>query len=261
MSDPHSTFDPARFQQVLTTRLIGRFLIHRPVVETTMELARREAAEGAPHGTLVLAEEQTAGRGRRGRSFHSPPGENLYFTLVLRLPTALHRRLPVAVPVAVCEAVRAEGLDARIKWPNDVWVGERKLAGMLIDAESDGQGFLAYPGIGINVNGDPTLIPELRELATSVRRELGHEVGREALLARVCNGLEALLEGASDDALRRYRDLSMVLGREVTVHPTGGEPYEGLAVDLTADGSLRVRPPDGAEVTVTAADVSLRPRG
>src|SRR5207244_793702 len=116
-----SAFDPAAFQAALNTRTIGRFLLYRPSIDTTMRLARREADEGAPDGTLVLAEEQTAGRGRRGRGFFSPPGENLYFTLLLRRPAPVHGALPVAVPVAVCEAVRAEGLDARIKWPNDIW--------------------------------------------------------------------------------------------------------------------------------------------
>jgi len=253
-------FRPDRFQDALRTRYVGRFLTYRPQVDTTMLLARREASEGAPHGTLVLAEEQTAGRGRKGRWFHSPPGENLYFTLVLRLPPEEQRLLPIAVPLAVCEAVRSEGVDARIKWPNDIWIGERKLSGMLIDAETGPNGVVAYPGIGINVNGDPTVHPELVDIATSLRRELGQPVKREELLARICNALEALLETPEPDVVSRYRSLSMIIGREITVTPTTGEPYDAVAEDIAADGSLLVRREVELEA-VTAGEVTIRPRG
>ncbi|MEX2081557.1 MAG: biotin--[acetyl-CoA-carboxylase] ligase [Dehalococcoidia bacterium] len=250
-------FDARSFQQSLATEHIGRFIVYRPTTETTMVLARREADEGAPHGTLVLAEEQTAGRGRRGRSFYSPPGENLYFTLVLRLPPERARCLPVAVPVAVALACREAGVDARIKWPNDVWVGDRKLAGMLIDAEGAGGGTVVMPGIGINVNGDPTLNPELREIATSLKRELARPVHRESLLASICNGLEAA-SAAPALALETYRSLSMVLGREVRLSGPEGE-REALALDLADDGGLVIECA-GVRSTVYAADVTLRPR-
>ncbi|MCC7364991.1 MAG: biotin--[acetyl-CoA-carboxylase] ligase [Dehalococcoidia bacterium] len=253
-------FHPALFHSALATRLVGRFFVYRPVVESTMELARREAAEGAPHGTLVLAEEQTAGRGRRGRAFHSPAGENLYFTLVLRLPFERQRVLPVALPLAVCRAIEAAGVDARIKWPNDIWSGERKLCGMLIDAETADGGAIAYPGIGINVNGDPTGNPELRDIATSIARELGAPVKREELLADICNELEAAL-GMDEAALvAAYRPLNLLLGRAVTVTPAGaGDPYPATAREIAPDGSLIVELPGGGTELLTAAEVSIRP--
>jgi len=260
MESQHSSlFDPAAFQSALATARVGRFLIYREQIETTMVLARREAHEGASHGTLVLAEEQTAGRGRKGRGFHSPPAENLYFTLVLRLPLDLHRRLPVLAPVAVCAAVAAEGVEARIKWPNDIWVGDRKLCGMLIDAEMTADGALAMPGIGINVNGDPTRNPELAAIATSLARELGHAVAREQLLARVCNELEAAMETPPENLISRYRSMSMILGRRVTVQPTAGEHYEAIAEEVADDGSLWVVRDDGTSQQLSAAEVSLRP--
>jgi BirA family biotin operon repressor/biotin-[acetyl-CoA-carboxylase] ligase len=254
------SLDLAAFDAALLTRDIGHNVVYRDVVDSTMDVARQQAAFGAPHGTLVVAEMQTAGRGRRGRSFHSPAGENLYFTLILRLDEAAHRALPVAVPLAVCRAVRATGVEARIKWPNDIWAGERKLAGMLIDAETTPAGPVAYPGIGINVNGDPTLEPSLRDIATSIRRELGRPVSREALLARCCNALEDALDRSPAERLAAYRDLSMILGREVTVHPANAEPYPAVALTIASDGSLVVTLPDGSIETVTAADVSIRPR-
>ncbi|MGH2631986.1 MAG: biotin--[acetyl-CoA-carboxylase] ligase [Tepidiformaceae bacterium] len=255
-----SLFSFATFQQELATAAIGRTMLYRIVTETTMSLARREADEGAPHGTLVLAEEQTAGRGRRGRSFLSPPAQNLYFTLVLRYPVEIHRRLPVVLPVAVATALREEGVDARIKWPNDIWAGDLKLCGMLIDAEVSAEGCLALAGIGINVNGDPSLNPELAGIATSARRELGHTVLRERLLARICNEIEATAVLDAAGLGEAYRALSMVLGREVVVYPASGASYTATAVAIEADGALRVRHEDGSEDTVVAADVSVRPR-
>lgn len=257
--DPNIPFAPDRFHAALTTRWIGRFFVYRPLTDTTMELARREALEGAPHGTIAFAEAQHAGRGRRGRPFYSPAGENLYFTFVLRLPLEVQRVLPVAVPLAVCEAVRAHGVEAAIKWPNDISVAGRKLSGMLIDAESGAGGVVAYPGIGINVNGDPTENPELRDIATSMRRELGHAVPREALLAAVCNRLEAAIETPAPALIEAYRALSLVLGRPVTITPIAGDPYPATAREIAADGSLVVERQDGVLETVTAAEVSLRP--
>lgn len=257
---PEPLFDPARFQAALRTRAIGRFLTYRPVIGTTMELARREAAEGAPHGTIVLAEEQTAGRGRRGRSFYSPPGENLYFTFILRVDAARQRLLPVVVPLAVCLAVEAEGVAAAIKWPNDIWVGGRKLSGMLIDAETSAGGeSICYPGIGINVNGDPTVNPELREIATSMRRELGAPVKREELLARLCNELERCLALPEAELIPPYRRRNLLLGRPVEVRPVAGVAYAAVAEEIGADGSLVVRLASGERETITAAEVSIRP--
>ena len=252
------SFSPVEFQQALQTAALGRYLLYRASTDSTMALARREADEGAPHGTLVLADEQTAGRGRRGRSFFSPPGENLYFTLVLRLPMEVHRHLPVAVPVALCEAIAAEGAAARIKWPNDIWIGERKVCGTLIDAELTPGSALAMPGVGINVNGDPALNPELRDIATSIEKELGRHVDREQLLARVCNRLEALLTASPEWLIERYRELSMVLGRTITVQPLSGAAYDATATGIEPDGSLRITRSSGDVESIVAADVSIR---
>lgn len=259
MPDAQS-FDARTFQGLLATRAIGRFLSYRGSVDSTMRLARREADEGAPHGTLVLADEQTAGRGRRGRTFESPPGDNLYFTVILRLPLAQHRLLPLILPLAVCEACCAEGVEARIKWPNDIWVGERKLSGMLIDAELGPTGPLAMPGIGINVNGDPTAIPELRDIATSLQRELGRAILTSRLLANICNALETLLEMESAAALvETYRGYSLVLGREIAVTPADGPTYSARASAIREDGALAVTLADGTVRELLAEDVSVRP--
>lgn len=252
-------FSQPQFDRALTTHAIGRRLVYRRSIDTTMLLARSEAEAEAPHGTLVLAEEQTAGRGRRGRSFYSPLAENLYFTLILRTPLEVHRRLPVAAPLAVALAIQPEGVDARIKWPNDIWVGQRKLSGMLIDAEVTVDGRVALVGIGINVNGDPSANSELRDTATSIARELGHPVGREQLLARVCNELEKALVLDQVALAQAYRSASMLLGHRVTVHPLAGDSFDALATAIDEDGALRVTHDDGREESLLAAEVSIRP--
>jgi len=252
--------DLAAFDAALTTREVGRCVRYYESIPSTMDAAREAAAEGLPHGTLVFAEEQTAGRGRRGRSFYSPSGENLYFTFVLRLPLALHRRLPVILPLAVARAIRAESVDAQIKWPNDIWISDRKVCGMLIDGELTYDGGLAFPGIGVNVNGDPTENPDLADIATSLARELGSDLSREKLLARICNELESLLAMPMPELVSEYRQLSCTLGRPVTVAPTGGAPFEAKAMSISDDGELMVRGENGLVVAVNAADVSIRPR-
>lgn len=255
-----TVFAAGRFHAALTTTAIGRTLDYHPRVDSTMPVARARAAAGAPAGTLVLAEEQTAGAGRRGRSFYSPPGENVYATFILRLPAAALRRLPLAVPLAVCVACAAEGVPAAIKWPNDVWAGQRKLSGMLIDLDTPAAGdAIAFAGIGINVNGDPTRNPELRDTATSLAREAGRAVDRELLLARLCNELERWLAAGPEELALRYREESLILGRRIVVHDVGGEVFEGEAIEVEEGGSLLVRRDDGPVVSVTAADVSIRP--
>ncbi len=256
---PHSpAFDAERFAAALRAAALGRDFRWTRETPSTMDLARAAAAEGAPHGTLILAETQTAGRGRRGRGFFSPPGGSLYFTLILRPSREQYARLPLAVPLAVCRACAHEGADARIKWPNDIWVGERKLSGMLIDGETGPGGLIAYAGIGLNVNADPTADPALRDTAASLSRELGREVAREPLLARICGELEAALALPEAALLADYRALSLVLGRRITVEEADGA-YAARAVAIAPDGALVVEREGGERLTVLAADVSVRP--
>ena len=250
-------FDVERFASALSTRAVGREFRYESELPSTMDVAREMAGEGAPHGALVLAETQTAGRGRRGRDFYSPPGGSLYFTVILRPSPPEHGRLPLTVPLAVCRACAGEGVDARIKWPNDIWVGERKLSGMLIDGESGPAGTTAYVGIGINVNADPTAEPALRESTTSLARELGREVVRETLLARVCDELETAVAEPPGALAEAYRGVSLLLGRAITVEE-GGASYGAWARDIAADGALEVELENGTQRRLMAADVSVR---
>ncbi len=245
----------------LNTAFVGRRLLHHASVSSTQDVARSEAEGGAPEGTAVVAEEQTAGRGRLGRSWVSPAGANLYVTLVLRPSLERMRSLSMVAPLAVAQAVETTTrLSPRIKWPNDLLVAGRKLAGVLIDTELSGQmPKYSLVGVGLNVNLDVQAIPEIASIAISLRQELGHEVSREEVLAAFLNRFEALyVESERGTAVyEAWRSRLETLGRRVRV-TSGDQVEEGLAEDVDAEGNLILRRPDESRVTVVAGEVTLR---
>ncbi len=254
--------DLERLHSLLRTEFTGRTVSYVESTTTTMDLAKREAEAGAPEGAIGVAEEQTAGRGRMGRSWVSPPGVNLYVTIVLRPSLEQLRHLAVIAPLAVCQAVEeTTGLFPRIKWPNDIAIDGKKVCGVLAESEVSGDEVLyALVGIGINVNLDVNAHPEIREIATSLRAQLGREVSREEVLAATLNHFETLYQ-----ALRRGEVVSMAwkhrldtLGKPVRVQSAGGGVEEGVAVDADSDGSLILRRDDGSHVRVEAGEVTLR---
>ena len=220
------------------------------------------ARAGAPEGTVVVADEQTAGRGRLGRSWASAPGEGLWFSVLLRMaPEPARGLLPLLAGVAVAEAVRRRGVEAGLKWPNDVVVegsahdgtpGPRKLAGIL--AETDG-GDGVVLGIGVNVSQGRDGLPTAQ--ATSLALE-GAEVSRQDLLVDILVGLASsvgvLRRDGSGLAIDPYRALCLTIGREVTVALPGGDEVSGRAVGVGEDGQLHVRTADRT-VSLAAGDV------
>ncbi len=248
----------ARVENHLKTRSIGRRVVYLTSTHSTMDVARAEAEAGADHGTAVLAEEQSSGRGRFGRLWVSPSGKNIYLTLLLRPPLDALRSLSLVGPLAVAEAVEEiAGLATRIKWPNDVLVGGRKLCGVLIESELSGQEVrYSLVGIGVNVNFDIDESSEIAGIATSVKRELGRDVSREEVLAALLNRFEALYEDRAA-AFSGWRARLETLGREVTVR-FREQVYEGVAEDVDADGNLILRRPDGSTLVLEAGEVSLR---
>jgi BirA family biotin operon repressor/biotin-[acetyl-CoA-carboxylase] ligase len=229
---------------------------------STNDRARELRAEGAAHGTVVLAEQQTAGRGRQGRGFHSPPGENLYFTVLLRpnLPFAQLMPLTAFAGVAVCEGIAAAtGQTPRCKWPNDVLLGGKKLCGILAETVTSGGGTPdVLLGIGINVN-TRRFPPELRDRATSLRLETGRDMDRETVLQAVLARLDALHDGGLSDRradwLDRYRSLCDTPGSRVNV-TQGSVTRQGLALYVDENAALRVRFDGGAEETVLSGEVT-----
>lgn len=249
------------FQSQLATRFVGRRLLHHRSLASTQDIARQEAERGAAEGTTVLADEQTAGRGRLGRGWLSPPGANLYFSVVLR-PAADHLRvLGMIWPLAICEALEeVAGLPARIKWPNDVLVGSRKLAGVLIDSEvGEGEVDYAVAGVGINVNFDVSRHEELRSTATSISAELGREVAREDVLAAVLGRFEGLYDATrrGESVHEGWKARLDTLGQRVRVR-FGDSVEEGVAEDAEPDGTLVLCRADGSRVRIEAGEVTLR---
>jgi BirA family biotin operon repressor/biotin-[acetyl-CoA-carboxylase] ligase len=254
--------DLARLQGELKTSHLGRSVVYRPVTTSTMDLARREAEEGATSGTIVLTEEQTTGRGRFGRTWVSPPGANTYVTLVLRPSPDQLRVLPVAAPLAVARALRASGAEPTLKWPNDVQLDGLKVAGILLESEwLGGDPVYTLAGIGINVNFDATNVAEIAGIATSMRTHLGREVPREPVLAAVLNELESILDRADQaEILSEYRPLVTTIGQQVQVS-AAGETVSGVAEGIDQEGRLLVRTASGVVQAFAAGEVTLRAPG
>lgn len=256
-------FDVTRFHGLLRTTSFGRNLIFEASVGSTMDLARDAAAHAAPEGTVAFADEQTAGRGRLGRSWITPPATNLAATLLLRPPASVLRAIAMIAPLAICDAVEeVGGIRADIKWPNDVQIGGKKLAGVLIEVPeppADGGAGVVLVGTGINVNFDPREHGEIRDIATSLRAELGRDIDRETLLASYLAHFEAMYAAVkSGTSVRdRWRERLVTLGQDVRAAWQGGSA-EGVAEDVDADGALLVRTADGQVVRVEAGDVTLR---
>lgn len=270
LSEPDSV-TPAAVQRGLSTRSLGRLIEYLPRVTSTNEVAKEQARAGAPEGLVVLAEEQTGGKGRLGRSWVSPPGVGLWMTAVLRppLPPVEVPRLTLVAAAAVAAAIRsAAGLPVGIKWPNDIVHRDRKLCGILTEMEADMERVhFAVVGIGINANLPAEAFPpDLAEVATSLRLEVGRPVDRAALARAVLQELErgydALLSGRfATEVLPRWRQYTVTLGRQVRVTPVApGQPtLTGLARDVAEDGALILELPDGRLERVVAGEVSLRP--
>jgi BirA family biotin operon repressor/biotin-[acetyl-CoA-carboxylase] ligase len=255
MSSPADSqaLTPETIRAVLHTKSFGRTLHILHETPSTNTAAMALAQKGAEHGTVVVAERQTAGRGRLGRSWYSPAGENLYCSVIVR-QTASQTRLaewlswlPLLSAVASARAIQAvAALQARLKWPNDILIGQRKLGGVLCESNgSRTQGRFVVVGIGINVNTPRNAFPDdLRDLATSLAAEAGHSCDRVALLATLLSELENCIENLSAqqsaDLKREYTKLCSTLGRQVRVSLASGESVAGQADAINPDGSLRI---------------------
>lgn len=221
--------------------MIGVPRVHHRVTDSTNERAKELALAGAPHGTLVTADEQTAGRGRQGRTWSAEPGDALLLSLLLR---TLDELLPLRAAVAVAESIP---MSARIKWPNDVWVEGRKISGILVEGRPQ-EGW-AVLGIGLNV-ATRSFPDELSDIATSLALE-GAALSREEVLRGLLVSLERQLAADSADVLAAWRERDALHGAEVSW--SGGR---GTAAGITDAGALRVETDTGI-VELDAGEVHL----
>lgn len=210
---------------------------------STQEHARELARSGAPHGTLVVSEIQTGGLGRRGRSWGSPPG-GLWMSLVLRpdLKTEHTPRITQAAAVGVAKALHTIGVEARIKWPNDLLVARRKICGILA---AGGPGFVVL-GTGLNANLDPKDLGVPAEKAATIRSVLGHNVELTQLIGSLLSHLNHEFQRLKDfeAILTDWRRLDCILGERVRVWSSDGV-LEGVASDLSPEGTLLLETDDG----------------
>lgn len=251
-------------QSVLATKSFGHKFVYRESLPSTNALAKEEARKGAPEGTVVVTEEQIAGRGRLQRGWFSPYAKGIWFSAILRphFSPLEASKCTLMAAVAITRVLRAAGLtEAVIKWPNDILVGKRKLVGILteMDATMEEINYIIM-GIGINTDVARVDLPqELRDVATSLLLE-GVRVSRKELFAQVLLELETLYFQVEKEGfagvLEEWRKLSGTLGREINVISATGT-FSGVAEDIDADGCLLVRTPDGVE-RVISGDVSIR---
>jgi BirA family biotin operon repressor/biotin-[acetyl-CoA-carboxylase] ligase len=254
------TLSPEAITQNLETRLIGRRVIYHPSVTSTNELAKEEARRGAEEGTVVVAGEQTGGRGRLQRSWLSPQG-SIALSLVLYPGVAELPSLIMVASLAVARSIEAAtGLKPRLKWPNDVLVGDRKVSGILVESQLRGGGVdYAVIGIGVNVNFRASDFPEIAPAATSLSDELSREVSLLGLIRSLLVELEgrylALKAGAS--LYDEWRDNLVTLGKEVRIE-SDGKVQVGIAQSVDRDGSLLLLSPDGSLSRIVTGEVTLR---
>ena len=247
----------------LYTSVIGRRLLFFQELGSTMDRAAAEAEAKAEEGTVVVAETQTASRGRLGRTWLSKPG-NLYCSIVL-YPS--QEKLPFVSPLAGVALVRTIRrtcrLDPALKWPNDVMLDSKKVAGILVESAVSGDEVKhAVLGIGVNVGLTPEELRELPVAATSLNAETGQEIPRDEFLARLLHEIDGLYlqlkRGISP--LAEWRGMVDTIGQQVEIAGPDG-PLFGLAEKVDEQGNLILRLDDGRRVLLTSGDVTLRPAG
>lgn len=250
----------------LRARTLGGSLICLDQVDSTNNLLKRMALEGAAEGTVAVADQQTAGRGRLGRSFQSPPDTGIYLSFLLRPQTSPEQavNLTACAAVAMCDAVEAAcGLRPQIKWTNDILLARRKICGILTEMSVEGEtGALQYIvlGIGVNVNQALDDFPEeLRDLAGSVAMAAGHPIDRGRLAAEIIKAVDAMYAGwkAGIRNAAQYRADCATLGRQVRLI-RGGLERTAFAEDVDDQFGLVVRYEDGTRETVISGEVSVR---
>ena len=255
-----NSLSPAAITNNLKTRFIGQRVIYYPSLASTMEVAKQEAQQGAAEGTIIIADEQTAGKGRMKRLWLSPEG-SIALSVILYPDMVYLPSIVMLASLAVVHGIEAvTGLKAQVKWPNDVLVHGKKVCGILVESELRRNNVdYAILGIGVNVNLRLADFPEILPIATSLSDELGREVSRLELVRWLLVEIEQLylaLRGG-ESIYEEWRDRLVTLGRRVSAK-WGTTSYEGIAESVDRDGSLLLRNLDGNLTRIVAGDVTLR---
>ena len=248
----------------LQTSCFGQEVIYLSSTTSTNRVAKEAAQKGMPEGTLIITDHQTEGRGRLDRTWWSPPAKDLLFSLIFRptLTPIQTFRLTVVISLAIAEAIRQEaGLEALIKWPNDIFVKGKKIAGILSELSVTGEQLdYVIAGIGLNVNSNPAVYPEIYDTATSLRKIFRQDFPRLQLLKVVLDLIEThyqqLQAGDYPSLKNKWDALSLITNKSVSVKSMG-TAFEGIAESVDEDGVLTLRDHTGTRWRIVCADVSL----
>ncbi len=268
ISKPADLLSPEEVCHGLATEVFGQkdYFYYREL-DSTNNRARILASEGYPEGTVVVAEMQTAGRGRRGRSWYSPANQGIYVSVILRpvLPLKEISRVSLVTAAAVAETLELElKLNPRIKWPNDILIDNKKIAGILSEAVTDMDGIeYIVVGIGLNINNQIQDFPtDFRTAATSALAEHDQPDSRikvlQGLLLQLESYYKQLMAGNFAYTLEKAKSISMVIGQEVRLDTVNGFTV-GQAVDIDDNGFLLVRDQEGAIHTIMSGEISILP--
>jgi BirA family biotin operon repressor/biotin-[acetyl-CoA-carboxylase] ligase len=257
---------PSEVKPILKTKWMGKTIHYFPTVDSTNSKAYQLALHGAEEGEVVIAESQERGRGRLGRSWFSPPFLNLYLSIILRPKIPPHQAplITLMAAVATAEAIRKfSDLTPSIKWPNDILLRDRKIAGLLneIQSEMDRVHFVIL-GIGVNLNMDAKMFSkEIRNVATSLKRETGRMISRKDYIQTLLQELEdwytIFLKEGSVPVLEAWRERAQIKGKPVKV-TSFGEPLFGVAADIDSDGALILETKNGERRRVVAGDIEYK---
>jgi len=255
-----NSLSPASIADNLETSVVGQRVIYYPSLTSTMVVAKREVQRGAAEGTVIIADEQTAGKGRKKRIWLSPRG-NIALSIILYPSIVYLPSLVMLASLAVVYSIESvTGLKPQLKWPNDVLIKGRKVCGILIESGVRGRKVdYAIVGIGVNVNLRLVGFPEISAVTTSLSDELGREVPQIDLIRRLLVEVEKLYLAlpSGESVYQEWRDRLVTLGRRVQVS-WGKTEYEGIAESVARDGSLLLRCSDGSLTKIVAGDVTLR---
>ncbi len=245
----------------LHTQIVGCTVAFFQSIESTQDEAQAAALDDEPEGCVFIADEQSKGRGQHGRHWEAPPGTGLLLSVMLRPSVEVYPQLVMVASLAAVQAIAdVTGLQPALKWPNDVLVNGRKAGGILVEGEflGDAPRYVAV-GIGLNVNWDDIALPDAPYAPTSLSREAGHPIPRTQLAIALLNHLDALYLAAQrgEPLLDAWRAKLSTLGKHVRLM-AGSRTIEGVAEDVTADGALVLRLPDGSTEAHLMGEITLQ---
>ncbi len=256
---------PTEIQDGLNTSFVGKEIFYYPKTESTNLVAKKLATDGAKEGTIVIAEEQTKGRGRLDRDWLSPGGKNILMSLIFRPKVSAMEvfSMTMLTSLAIVKAIKkTTTLSTQIKWPNDLYIGEKKIGGILTEFNAEqGRVNFVVIGVGLNVNFDPSVYPEIKDPSTSLRDVLGKDVPRSELLRSILkeieDGYKSFGEGRASQLREEWNTYSLITGKPVIITSLDAVE-EGIAEAVDADGCLILRDSKGRRKRIFCGDVSLR---